>query len=507
VGEIEEIVQHTCEAACRAKQAGFDAVELHGAHGYLFHQFLSPAGNVRADDYGGSTSNRCRILTDIITRIKRKCGPDFPILCKIDGDEHIEGGIDREEAIKIASLLEEAGADSILVSAGCGASLEYILPPAHMPSAPNLADAREIKRYVGIPVGVVGKIDDFEALDSSIGNHEIDYIGLARPLLSDPELPAKLQGSREDEIRHCIYCNEKCNGIDEQYGIGCSVNPVLGQESALAIRRDPPQSRKRIAVVGGGPAGLEAAKVAAERGHQVHLFEKNQALGGQVNLVSRIPGKETWSGIAPYYQRVLSKLDVHVACGEEATVETLGAVKPDVVVIATGAVPDMGGIHISDGARVLSAFDAIANVEAVEDEIVVVGGQRLAVDTGLYLAATGNRVTIVCRGDNDSYLAQNVARSIRPHVMRSLEQKAVRVIYGASVVSIDGEYVHLEVAGGDDKLTYGTAIMAAYLEPTVPPFLADIHGMDTAVYRIGDCVFPRGLGQAVSEGFEVGRLV
>ena len=505
-GEIKEIIDDTSAAAYRAKQAGFDAVEIHAAHGYLFHQFLSPFGNIRNDDYGGNTVNRCRILIDVISQIKKKCGPDFCIFCKIDGNEHVAGGINVEEATKIAGHLENAGVDSILVSGGCGASLEWIIPTAHMPSAPNRAEARAINKQVGIPVGIVGKIDDFHLADSIIAKHEIDYIALARPLLSDPELLNKLKNGKEEDIRHCIFCNEKCNSIEDQYVIGCSLNPLLGQERVYKHRSEPPQSKRKIAIIGGGPAGLKAAKVAAERGHEVHLFEKKPCLGGQVNLVAKIPGKEPWSRIIDYYQRALAKLNVYVTCGQDPSIDTIRELAPEIVIIATGAVPDLNLIEVSDSTKVTSSFEAIANPEVLEDKVVVVGGQKLAVDTALFLASQGKRVTIVARGKNEADLARNTTRSFRPHVIKYLREHRVHTIFSASVTAIDHEHLTIEGASIEKRLPYKQAVLATYLKPVFPSYLSEIHNWGIRVYRIGDCVHPRSLATAICEGFTVGQM-
>ena len=505
--EITHIVNDMVKAVNRAKQAGFDAVELHGAHGYLFHQFLSPAGNIRNDAYGGNTSNRCKILRDIIKGIRKTSGSGIEILCKIDGNEHVEGGIDLAEAVKIAACLESAGVDSILVSAGCAASIEYLIPPAHMPSALNLEDAREIKKHVNIPVGVVGKIDDFQQADSIIDRSDVDYVAIARPLLCDPALPLKLSRNTEQDIRHCIYCNEKCTSIDDQLAISCVRNPFLGGKRLGKTQSGPKMRKKRVAIIGGGAAGLKAAKTAAEQGNDVHLFEKAGTLGGQVNLVSKLPYKKTWNTIVPYFETACEKLNVTVECGQEASMETIRALKPDVVILATGAIPDLDRFDIAEGARTVSAFEAMTDPDGIDDEVVVVGGQRLAVDTCIYLASLGKRVSLVSRGSDESYLARNIHRSIRPHIVKSLSDKKITILYGASLRKIEKENLHINVSGTDRKFPFKTAVLATYLKPVLPPFIDDIQRTGAKVYRIGDCVFPRGLAAAISEGFETGLMV
>lgn len=506
-GEIEEIIKYTSDAAYRAMQTGFDAVELHGAHGYLFHQFLSPAGNIRDDKYGGSTTNRCRILTDIVGKIKKKCGPNFCIICKIDGNEHIENGIKLEEATKVAKLLENAGVDALLISAGCAVKVEYIIPPGYIKSAPYAYEASEIKKAVKIPVGVVGKIDDLTLADRLIGNHNVDYIALARSLLCDPELPTKARQGKWDQIRRCIYCNEKCNRVDDQYAVGCVLNPVLGHESESDYQVRPTTDKKKIIVIGGGPAGLEAARAAATRGHNVHLLEKSTKLGGQVNLTAKIPGKETRSSIIPYYEKKLSHLGVNIECGKNSDIHTLRALNPEVVIIATGAAPRLEEIAASEDARVITAFEALSNPQSLEKQVIIIGGQRLGVDTALYLASKNKEVTLLVRGENESYITQNITRTLRAHITQSLQRYNIKIIYKASVGRIIKDNIALTIDGTYRELSYKIAIIAMSLKPVLPSFSKEIKLIGCPVYKIGDCVFPRGLGSAISEGFEIGQVL
>ena len=482
--------------------SGFDAVEIHAAHGYILHQFLSPAGNIREDRYGGNTLNRCRILVDIILGIKEVCGADFPIICKLDGNEHIPGGIDAAESVRIARHLEQAGADALLVSAGCGASLEWILPPAFMPSAPNLTEARAIGQIVNLPVGLVGKIDDLEQVDQCLAAGEFDFIALARPLLADPNLPRKLGTNRAAGIRPCIYCNEKCNSIDDQYQIGCSVNPGLGRETEAQKRPRSPKPQK-VMIIGGGPAGLQAAEQAALRGHLVHLVEKSAEIGGQVNLVQKIPGKDKWAGIIRYYRQTLDRLKVSLHLGQEADIRILEEVDPATIIIATGAVSDMNLFAVSAEARLTSSFEAIARGNQIaEEKITIIGAQKLAVDTAMYLASIGKQVSILARGGDESYLQQNITRSYWPHILEAIKQYEIKIIPGASVTGIDAEYIYLNRNGREESLSYHRAVLAAYLKPLLPGIMPHIESMGVPVYKIGDCVQPRSLAMATTEGYD-----
>jgi 2,4-dienoyl-CoA reductase-like NADH-dependent reductase (Old Yellow Enzyme family) len=233
--EIRELVEAIGEAARRAVEAGLDGVEVHGAHGYLFHQFLSPFGNLRTDEYGGDTAGRSRFICEAIARIKERCGADFPVIVKMDGDEYMPGGIVPEEAARIATYLERAGADAIEVSAGCGPSLFHILPPACLPSGQNVAATMKIKASVSVPVIALGKIDTPELAEEIVAQGDADLVALARPLICDPDFPAKVQAGQLDDIRPCLYCNQGCNRVDHQYNITCAFNAAAGSETEFGF--------------------------------------------------------------------------------------------------------------------------------------------------------------------------------------------------------------------------------------------------------------------------------
>lgn len=338
VEEIAELVISFANAARRAKEAGFDAVELHSASGYLFAQFLSRAANRREDAYGGSVENRARFLIETIKAVKGTAGPNYPVICRMNAKEHgVEDGITLEEARETALLIQEAGADAIHVTASGPLSP---LTVGALPLVPglNVGLAAEIKKVVAIPVIAVGLISP-ELGEKLIAEGKADFIAMGRALIADPELPDKLGSGRMEDIRPCLVCTS-CPfepKPPEPLGLQCEVNAALGRESRSKIT--PTGAPKRVLVVGSGPAGMESARVAALEGHEVFLYEKQSELGGHLIEASIPPHKERIGNLIRYLETQVRKLGVKVELGREVTPEVTAEVRPDIVLIATGATP------------------------------------------------------------------------------------------------------------------------------------------------------------------------
>ncbi|MFC1962649.1 FAD-dependent oxidoreductase [Chloroflexota bacterium] len=331
VGEIGEIVQSFAAAAERAVKAGFDGVEIHAAGPYLINQFLSPARNKRQDGYGGGLRNRARFLLEVVGAIRQRLGPDYPLWARINGSEYgIAGGITLDDATGLAGMLEEAGCDAIHVSQF---GIKYSFAETEEPDGSFIHLAAAVKKAVSVPVIASGRITP-EVGERALREEKADLVAIGRALMADPELPLKAAAEREEDINPCITCRY-CGWLTPHGETGCTVNPALGKEGEFSLRRT--EKMKRVLVIGGGPAGMEAARVAALRGHDVTLMEGGNRLGGQLHLASRVPHYRRIKEFALYLARQVEKSGVKVECGRRVTVAILEAEKPDAVVLAAGS--------------------------------------------------------------------------------------------------------------------------------------------------------------------------
>ena len=314
IAEIERIILRFAEAAVRAREAGYDAVEIHGAHGYLVGQFLSPACNKRGDRYGHDTPGRARFGVELVQAIKAHAGADYPVIFRMNARDHVPGGLELEEAVEIAALLEVAGADAISVSGGLHASRPYMIIPGMAVGHACYADcSAAVRRRVEIPVMTVGRINTPGLAERILERGEADYICLSRALIADPYFAAKARSGQAERIAPCIACNECIATVHLHEGLACTVNPMVSRELALKpllARRSP---AKRLAVIGGGAAGMAAATTAAKRGHQVHLFEKAGQLGGQLTLAHQPPHREEIERLLDYFRAEVERLEVTVS--------------------------------------------------------------------------------------------------------------------------------------------------------------------------------------------------
>lgn len=496
--EIKRLVSCFAEAAWRARGAGFDGVEIHGAHGYLVSQFLSPLSNRRQDEYGGSLENRARFLVEVIRAIRSRLGRDYPVWCRLSAVEmNVEGGITLEETRVVAKLAEEAGADAIHVSAHA-VGVARRPPMAQQPGA-FIEYAEAVKKAVSVPVIAVGRITP-EIGEEALRQGRADLIAMGRQLLADAHTVGKIANGRLEDIRTCLRCFYCLDSVGRRRGngVGCTVNPTLGRErewAALQVGK-----RKKVVVVGAGPGGMQAAIVAAQRGHEVVLFEQADELGGQLILAAKPPFKDTIEAYRRYLIGQVNKLGVRVRLKQEFTPDLLSECKPDVVILATGVkpfIPDIAGIK---GKNVLLASQVLGGAET-GGRVAIIGGELVGCETALYLLDRGKKVTIMRRG---ARLATKVNRSVREPMIERLHIKGATILTGVNYEEITGDGVVIRDSEGTRRLVEAdTVVVAAGAVPN-DGLAKLLRRKVPKLVRVGDCVTPRGIREAVEEAYRVG---
>ena len=498
LAEISSVVDHFAKAAKRAKESGFDGVEIHAAHGYLIAQFLSPLSNKRQDEYGGTLENRARILMEIIRAIKELVGQDYPVWCRINGGEYgVEDGFTLSEAQEIARMCQDHGAHALHVSAfGYGSQTLVNIPTS---TGHLIPVAREIQKAVNIPVIAVGRITP-ELGERALRDKSAEFIAMGRALLADPDLPQKLQSGQFNDVRPCIACLSCLHHLlMEDEPVRCSVNAALGQGEVHQIRTAA--QRKRVCIIGGGPAGMEAARVAALRGHNVVLYDKGNKLGGQLLAAFNPPRKDRIKPLIDYLNNQIRKLGITLELGKEATPELVQAHKPDTVVLATGGIPLIPKLPGLNKLKVVTAEEVLANNAEVGDKVVIIGGGMVGCETAEYMVDKGKQVTIV---EITRRLASKEIIFIRAELLDSLRTKGVKMLTEVKCEGIADKGVILgNQEGKRVTIEADTIVLAAGAQPNIELFHA-LEGKVPNMYQVGDCVEPRGILEAMDEGFRIG---
>jgi 2,4-dienoyl-CoA reductase-like NADH-dependent reductase (Old Yellow Enzyme family)/thioredoxin reductase len=502
VEEIRGIVEAFGHAARRAREAGFDAVEIHGTHGYLVNQFLSPYSNKRTDEYGGSPAGRRRFPMEVYEAVRAAVGDDFPVIFRMNADEGVEGGITPEEAREFAGLLEKAGVDALHVSGGVYGSPLPIISTMYEADSPLPRYASDIRARVTIPVIAVGKIHDPEVGEELIAGGKADFVSLGRALITDSHFAKKVELGQVKNIRKCIECNQLC--IDpllvQGQPVSCIYNARAGREYEFPLVKA--RRSKKVVVVGGGPAGLEAARVARERGHQVILFERSSQLGGQGRLALKPPHKERFGEILRYLIYRVETLDVDIRLNTTATEEAIMRERPDAVILATGAVPYIPALPGIDPRHAITAWDVLEEKARPGKRVAIIGGGLVGCETAAYLAQEEGRHIIILELQEE--LAPDQSPSLRGELLKRLyENPAIEIRTSTEVLSIGEKSLALRSRGQDSVIEdLDTIIIAAGAQP-YNPLEGILKPIMNEVYAVGDCDRPRKAAEAIHEAFQV----
>jgi 2,4-dienoyl-CoA reductase-like NADH-dependent reductase (Old Yellow Enzyme family)/thioredoxin reductase len=501
ISEIEEIVEAFTVAAERVKKAGADGVEIHMAHGYLLCSFLSPFSNKREDRYGGDISGRARFPGEVLKAVRNRVGPDFPIICRLSGDEYVEGGLTIEETKQIAKILEREGADALHISA-CNAASGYLNhPPYYVQEGVFIHLAEAIKSEIDIPVIAVGRIRNPVMADQIIREQKADLVSMGRASIADPHMPNKAREGRFDDIIPCISCN-KCIQTLRVDSVRCTVNPETGNESRFRLSKA--DQSKQVWIVGAGPGGLKAAEITVLKGHQVKVFEKETQTGGRMRLGANPPQKAVYNEFLDYLERRAKTLGATFEMGKEFTEEMLDSQKPDVIIVATGALPELPDWKGVKESNALSVDDVLSDGTEIGQKILVVGGGGSGAEIADFLSDRGKEVTLV---EMLEIIAADLVTHMQHYLGQRLKEKGVTILTSTRVLELGRGYAMVEDASGVRRLNgFDTIVLALGSIPN-DRIYRNLKEKVSELYLIGDAVEPREVVDAVFEAEEVASKI
>lgn len=484
--EIGRYVEMYGDAAVRAREAGYDGIELHSAHSYmLLGSFMSPLRNHRTDEYKGSKpEGRMKLLLEVLANIRKKVGNDFPITLRLSGYERESGSREINDTVRMAPLLVKAGVNAFHVSGGVGdLNITQIIPAADYPVGYNVAMAAAIKQVVDVPVMAVGRIMTVDDAEQVLQSGQADAVVMGRAFFADPHFINKAKAGKTETIRPCIVCQDCVDTIMPGGGSACAVNPNSGRELQLPMKELAAKS-KHVVVIGGGMGGMEAARVAAERGHQVTLLEKQNFLGGNFILAAQLLGD-----LQPYLdwiQREMKRLPIDIKLGTAADEKTVVALKPDAIIVAVGgnnAVPAFaGGEHTISGGKLYKLVHD--NFKGISGDVVVLGGGVIAVEIADAIAKLGNTTTLL---NWDNRVADGAGRKRRGDLSRRLDKSGVRVLTGMPIVSVGKNSVTFKNTDGSERTLQANHILfAADPQPNLD-FVEKLKTITPDIKAVGDC--------------------
>lgn len=495
---IENIIENFSDGVRRARDAGLDIAEFHGAHGYLIGQFLSARSNKRKDRYGGDIRNRSRFIYEILRRSRQKVGDSYPICVRLNVADYIEGGTTIEETVETARIIEQAGASLINLSAGVY-GYPVTIPSLYSQAGLNVEMAARIKKAVNIPVCVAGRIDSVQLAERILSEDKSDMVAIVRPFLADPELLLKAERGEFNRIRPCLYCNNGCMApIEARKQISpCTVNPLFDKKVKAAAKI------KKVVVIGGGVAGLEAARVSSSRGHRVVLYEKTDKPGGQWILAAVPPAKETFLQYLEWLTNEVKLSGVEIKLNSTATVESIKEENPDAVILASGALPAQTPVKGAENA--IDAWHVLQGKADIGLNVLIAGGNATGLELAHMLAVQGRKVTVI---ELTGKMGIDIPRTARWHLNRLLNEHGVRLLPLTRLIQVNanGNVIVETKKGKENWSGYSTVILATGVRPcnALKPALEKIF---PELYVVGDAVQPGSGLEAIAEGARAGLQI
>jgi 2-enoate reductase len=517
-GEVDRMVEAFGRAAQMVAAVGIDGVEIHGHEGYLIDQFITALWNKRNDKYGGDLMGRLRFPIEILRVIRKTVGDSFPVTFRV-GIKHfirepwksslkwegfVEAGRDREESIEVVKVLEEHGYDAFHMDTGCYDAFYWAHPPTYQPEACGVDLLRGVKNAVNVPIIAVNKLGNPTTAEEILQKDIADMVALGRPLLADPQWPNKVRGNREEDIRPCIGCHEGCFRLPvvQKKPTSCSVNPSCGKEAQYPLAIS--QNLKKVLVIGGGVAGMEAARVAAQRGHQVVLIEKSGHLGGHLREASVPDFKNDLKKLLGWYERQMKQLEIEIHMKTEVTAPMVKDADCDVAILATGSMPYFPDIPGIQKPSVTTCSEVLSGEKKVGKSVIILGGGLEGCETAVWLAQKGKSVRVV-------EVLEDVATDLhlpnRQMLLDMMEDGGIEILTESTVAEVLDDGVVLSEKASEGKfLACENVIVGVGLKP-VRDLYDTLNLEGRTLYEVGDCKEARNLHYAILEGFTVGYYV
>ena len=514
--DIEEVARYFAKSAIHVREGGFDGVEIQFGHSSLARQFLSPLTNYRSDEYGGSLENRMRAPLTFISAVRKAVGSDFTLGIRMCADEMIPGGLDLAQVQEICALFEATGLiDFMDLSIATFYNLYLVEGSMHTPLGYTIPLAAGIREKIKLPVFCTGRINDPVMAEKVLAAGQADMIGMCRGLICDPFLPRKAQEGRLEDIRSCIACNQGCIGrIGMNKSLGCVQNPAVGREKEWGEGTlEKAGVKKKVTVVGGGPAGMWAAKMAGRRGHNVTLIDRNEALGGQVVTAMKGPGRDEFGVIIRNEKPQVDKAGVIVKLGVNASTEQLLAGKPDVIIVATGSIPKKHPVGGADGPAIFNILQVLNGEADLGERVCLIDydGHQRATATAEFIANQGKKLDMIT---SSLFICAELGPTQDLYSSRQrLLQKGVTFTPDIAVMEVGGETGAKSVKGFNvysnvwyDWGPYDSLVLVMGQQVDDDLYMS-LKGKVPELYRIGDCVSPRKVDMAIWEGHKLGREI